>query len=292
MSLNSNLTLPNIIKKGALATFNKEYRRYAPIYTEFTDIVQSTTAVENHTGIGSTPPITKFSDELKPGVVYDYGYSLENNEWTAALKVSKSVIEDQQMGQLTRKINQMARKAARFLDLHMAQVLEAGENNNGIEGQRFFSTTHRAGGNRNDQSNLFTGSALNKNNLNKLISAVRKFQDDQSEVINVVPTKIVVPPELENQAKTLLNALIIDNTTNVLSQSNMRVIVDPYLTEEDSWYVIGDENPLIYQNRLDVEFVSISPDTSGNTALHWLFYTRMRGQGGYGDWRYIAKAKA
>ena len=279
----------NTIKKGTLATFNKEYKRYNAIYPNFADTVQSTTAVEDHTGIGATPPMTEFKDELVPGKIYDYGYNLANKEWTAALAIKKSTIEDQQLGQLNRRVAQMARKAARFIDLHMAQTLE--RNGQGPEGQMFFIASHRSGANQDNQRNNFTGAPLNKNNLVQARAAMRSFKDDQSEVVNVIPTKLIVPPALENQAYTQLKAVTIDGTDNVLANS-MTPIVNPYLTSETAWYVIGDENPLIWQERVAVEFISVPPDTSGNTAQIWLFYTRLRGVGGYGDWRYAVKSDA
>ena len=177
----------------------------------------------------------------------------------------------------------MARKAESARDARMAAVLEAGEGSASFTGTNFFSNANK---------NLNTGAALNANNLGEAMASLRKMTDDKGDLIAVRPVKLLVPAELQVKAQQIVNATLTDGgNTNVLAGA-LDVVVNPFLKDASSWYLIGDENPMIMQDREPVKLVAVSPEDSGNTAISWLFYTYARYEAAYGDWHYVIKNKA
>lgn len=282
MALNSSV-LENTIRKGALATFQQSFRRYSAIWPRYADRVRSTTAVERHVGVGATPSVQKFQDEIREGTINDYGYDLANETWTAGVRIFDATLKDQQNGMLDRALSRMGRKAAAAYDVRVAAVLEAGESTTAANGQNFFSTNNK---------NLNTSAPLDKTHLNEAIADMRKLTDDKGDLIQVIPRAIMVPAELEGTAKELLRAQVINSTSNVLAQDGLSLIVNPYLSDATDWYLLGDENPLILQDREQAKVVSIAPGSSGDTAVNWLFYSYARYQAALNDWNMIVKNKA
>ena len=290
MSILNNTTLINTIKKGTLATFNKQYDSYESLWRMYADEVESNAAVEDYSSIGEPPSLQEFKDELKPGVIYDYGYSLKNNEYTSALMVPQSTIEDQQFGMLNAKIKKMADLANEFIDEHMADTLAQGEAGLTREKQPLFATNHVAGANQTPQSNLLNG-VLNAESFANAIKAMRRFKNDQNKPISIRPELLMVPPELEDMAMKLLSATLVDGGDTNINNKRVNYLVNPWFKNPTSWYLKAQRNSVFWQNRVSAEFVAVDPRTSGNQAQQWLFYVRLRGKGGYDDWRYTVKSK-
>lgn len=70
--------------------------------------------------------------------------------------------------------------------------------------------------------------ALNKANLEKILVAMRKIKANGGYVLNIKPSLLVVPPELEETARELLEAEKINGTTNTF-KNRLKIHVSVHL---------------------------------------------------------------
>lgn len=92
------------------------------------------------------------------------------------------------------------------------------------------------------RGNMATG-ALTAGTLQAGITAMRSMVSEQGNPLHIVPGFLVVPPELEFTAKTLVHSSLVpgspNNDTNVLN-GIVEVLVEPLLTEPADWFLIAD----------------------------------------------------
>ena len=86
-----------------------------------------------------------------------------------------------------------------------------------------------------------TGGQLNISTLSTAIAAMRRQTGSAGEVLAIRPRFIEVPPELENNARSLISDLSPAQVTNVNPWSDLlEVVVEPGLSDTGHWYVAGD----------------------------------------------------
>ncbi|MEE3701305.1 Mu-like prophage major head subunit gpT family protein [Mannheimia haemolytica] len=73
-------------------------------------------------------------------------------------------------------------------------------------------------------------SELNSETLEKVLTAMRTLKGDGDKQLNIRPTTLLVPPSLEFAARKLLEAELIDGTTNTL-KGVLKVVVNPFIAE-------------------------------------------------------------
>jgi len=92
-----------------------------------------------------------------------------------------------------------------------------------------------------DHGNL-GAAALDEASLAAAITAMRGQTSENDNPLNIEPGFLVVPPELEFTAKTLVNSSLvpggINNDINVL-QGIVEVLVEPLLTDANNWFLVA-----------------------------------------------------
>lgn len=73
-------------------------------------------------------------------------------------------------------------------------------------------------------------SELNSETLEKVLTAMRTLKGDGDKQLNIRPTTLLVPPSLEFAARKLLEAELINGTTNTL-KGVLKVVVNPFIAE-------------------------------------------------------------
>ncbi|RLE37216.1 hypothetical protein DRJ17_07030, partial [Candidatus Woesearchaeota archaeon] len=89
--------------------------------------------------------------------------------------------------------------------------------------------------------NLLSGadSAFGTTAIGSAIALLRKMVDSKGEYINILPTHLIIPPELEMQAVMLLNsAQMYDTTNNAVNpyKGQFKLVVSPYITSPE-WFI-------------------------------------------------------
>ena len=115
--------------------------------------------------------------------------------------------------------------------------------------------------------------------------------DDEGKPMGVMPTHLVVPPQLEAAGRTILNSDVISGSTNIYKGSAQLVVMPQLAAHATKWFLLDCSRavrPLILQRVGQPEFVAVE-DPSDSTVFmrgKYLYGTEARHQAGYGLWQF------
>ena len=266
---------------------------------------QSTGESETYTGIGTVPKMTNVThDVLQVSPLYVFSQTIVNDVWKSAFNVPRAYYEDEKLGQLQPRIQELGLEAARHPgELVFGLVIS---NPLAFDGVALIADTRVIGTSANIDNQIAGGSdpTVVANFQLQLAAArgtMRKFQDEFGRPLNRPGNVIMVPAELESVAYQALNAqttylnqaVVPAGATGFFNASQYTVVVNPYLTDVNDWYLIyssGASSPFIYQTRISPDF---EPLAQGSLPAivndEFVFTVRARYNVGVGDPRFIVK---
>jgi phage major head subunit gpT-like protein len=118
-----------------------------------------------------------------------------------------------------------------------------------------------------------------------------------------MPNLLVVPPQLEYEARLLLNADLIANAAGTAAESNVLrgsatpLVVPELANEPTTWYLMDASKPikpLVWQQRKAPEFTMKTTPDDDSVFFDGTFLlgVEARGVAGYGPWFLAARAIA
>jgi hypothetical protein len=116
------------------------------------------------------------------------------------------------------------------------------------DGVALFSESHTR--NPNDSTTHAnrpsTDADLSVSSLKSAITNFRNTLDERGLKLDIQPSNLVVPVELEFTAKEILQSVlepyVTENQKNVLSGYNLGVVQTPFLTDTDAWFLTADKS--------------------------------------------------
>ncbi len=223
---------------------------------------QSDVEIESYNWFGTVPlmqNVTHGTVELA-GLRPD-NFSLTNQEFQSAIEVERAALERDRLGIITPRIADLGREAAR----HPGQLIfeHVRDNDNAFDASAFFADTRVIGDSANIDNNLAgTGTTIAQlqTDLATAKGQMRLFQDDKGRPMNLAGNTIMVPAQLDDLMWQALNRSAGDgvnapiqpvNPSGVYSASGYNVVVNPYLTDVDDWFLFhvgpGVLKPFIFQ---------------------------------------------
>lgn len=224
-------------------------------------------------------------------------YMLENEPYELTVGVPRRDIRDDLIGIHNHRFEDMGRAAKLWPDQTLRTALQAGTTNLGFDGVPFFATTHNLNPAGN-QSNNFTATALNAANFATVRAAMSSYTGQDGEVLGVQPNVLIVPPQLEDTANTIVTAAFGASGATNIQQGQARVVVVPALANQGTtWYVADDNNAikgLIWQLREKPIFTAKTSFNDDNVFFEDQFIWGINAEGvaGYGPWFLMARAIA
>ncbi|MEK0431097.1 MAG: hypothetical protein RL139_901 [Gemmatimonadota bacterium] len=286
--------------KGLRANFVRDFMGTTSLVDVIATVVSSDSNLETYGWIGEVPAIREWLTERVISGMSETSYAVTNKTWESTLGVKRTDIEDDKLGGLPIRIRQMALRAAEHVNETLVNLLINGTSSTlglGYDANAFFSDTHPARGRQTTtQDNLLAGTGTSVAqigaDLSAAIAAMKNFVDEEGKPFHssLGGLVIVAPPGIETNMRTVLNAGIISQTTNV-QQGQATLVVSPYLSDVNDWYLLhtgGALRPLIFQSRTPVEFESLDQPESNESAFMrdiYYFGTRARYVGAYGFWQ-------
>jgi phage major head subunit gpT-like protein len=224
-------------------------------------------------------------------------YLLENEPYELTVGVDRRDIRDDLQGVYNSRFDDMGRAARLWPDQTLRAALQGGVTNLGFDSVAFFSTAHplNPGGN---QSNNFTSTALTAANFSLVRSAMASYTGQDGEVLGVSGNVLVVPPQLEDTAKTIVSApFMAGGATNVQVGQARVVVVNALANQPTTWYLFDDNNAikaLIWQLREAPIFTTKTSYNDDNVFFEHQFLWGINAEGvaGYGPWFLSARAIA
>lgn len=279
----------NIFKKGLQTAFFEAFDAVTPEYTNIATVVNSTGPSEDYAWLSALPGVREMRGERIPRQLADYGFTLKNKEYEASVAVKRSDIKDDQTGKYGPLVRQIGENARLFPDeLIFGTLLPNGFTTVAYDGQYFFDVDHSAGASGN-QSNKLTA-ALAAASLDTAYAMLRTLKDDQARPINFnFDLRLIVPAQLWSVANGLVNVPTLAAGGANPQYGLAKVIVSPWLTDTDNWYLVnvaGQIKPFIWQER---EFIPLETLEEGSETdfmrKEQYFGTYLRGNAGYGLWQ-------
>jgi len=302
MSTIVNTGLTTSALKG---NFYAALKASAPVWQLLASVVKSNTAQENYRWLGTVPQMREWGTGRLAKGLRSENYNVENQKYEATLEVDRDELADDQLGQIVKRVRELARRAVTHPDKLLAKMLESGGDTNfkGYDKVPFFSENHPVEG--GTQSNVVSMDVTNPSlptaedfavSYQNAVEKILSLKDDQGEPMNNDLGKLValVPVNLWYQAKKALSAQILGNSTNILS-GEASVVVFPRLTSTDRWYLCRTDvevRPFIYQERETIEFTALAEGSEESFKREkYLYGVRARYAMAYGYWQYCIRAQ-
>lgn len=269
----------------------------APKLTEIATSVPSSTRTNTY---GWMARLLKMRKWLGPRVIQNlntHAYTLENEPYELTVGVDRDDIEDDQLGVYNPIFDELGRNSRKWPDQVLKTALQAGTTNLGFDGVAFFATTHPLNPAGN-QSNNFTSSALSTTNFATVRAAMMGYTGEDGEPLGVMPNLLVVPPQLEDTANTIVTAEFGSSGASNVQKGQARVMVVPELANAaTTWYLADTSHAikgLVWQLRKAPVFVSKTDVNDDNVFFQRQFIWGVDGRGvaGYGPWFLLARSIA
>jgi phage major head subunit gpT-like protein len=266
---------------GLFSFMSSSFSENAPYWKKLVTIKPSRRSYEEsayYAGLGLLPE--------KPegeAISYDDFIQGPTKRWshvTRALgvRITEEMIEDSlypdipsEMSDMTKELGRSARETIEILvhDAYNGVTKTAGD------GLAIFSDTHtKLGG--GTWSNLLTPAAdLTATSLKAGIQNLENTTDDRSKQQVIRPKTLMVAPAFEWTARELLNSAYdpesANNAVNSIQSRNLQLLVNPYLTDDDAWFLLADKNPLITFMRRKVRFAKDGDFETGDAKFKTSF---------------------
>lgn len=312
-SLNALFTTYDTRWSAAYAGF-----RTKPWWNQLAMLMPSRTTTTVYAWLAHLPRMREWLGPRMVRNLASHTYALKNKKFELTLGIQREVLEDDAYDQYGTWMDMAAFQAAKWPDQQVAPLLLNG--NTGLfgtsfDGQNFFDTAHPIDGNAGStgsgtQSNYFTSTPLNFYNYGIVRGSMMSTVGEDGSSFGIVPTTLVVPPQLEAIARTIVGSPMMGmgglgtdttNTGNAAGianpyQGTSKVIVIPELAAQPTaWYLMDDSQPikpLIWQLRQAPEFTyrnQLTDEHVFNTD-EFLYGIRARGAAGFGLWFLMSKA--
>jgi len=266
---------------GLFSFMTSSFQSRPAFWSKVTTVKSSRRAYEEsayYSGLGLLP-------EKPEGekIVYDDFIQGPTKRWTHAtyalgVRITEEMIEDAlypdiptEMSDMTKELGHSAKETIEVLvhDIYNGTSKTAGD------GVAVFSASHtKLGG--GTWSNLLNPAAdLAVASLRTAITEMENTTDDRSKQQVVKPKYIMVAPDGEWTAREILNSAYdpesANNAINPLQSRNLQLIVNPYLTDDDAWFLIADKNPFITFMRRKVKFAKDGDFETGDAKFKTSF---------------------
>lgn len=266
----------------------------------FVTSVDSTKKSEDYGWLGSPPVIREFIDSRARQSIHDFSYEIENKKYEGTIAVAREAIEDDRLGAIRQRANELGLKSRSHLKKIFFEALNKADTELGYDKQPFISSTHMGNQSNEISSRSIPGVShvADARNIINAIGRMRSFKDEHGEPYN--ENNIEIGIICHSSKREYLEILNVTPTTFTLPSiastlfGKIKYILDSArLTNENDYYVcnVGGTGmrPFIYQDRVRPEFVRLAGGDKSFDRDIWEYGVRSRARVGYGLWQNIIK---
>lgn len=251
MSVITSSSFAKLLWPGLNSIYGKEYADYPVEWDKLFEKNTSDRAYEEDLGLSSFG-LASVKAEGAP-ITYDserQGFTSRYNHVVYALGfiITREIYEDDQYGKVgAQKAKALARSMRQTKEINGANIYNrafSGSGYLGGDGKTLIASDHPnvAGG---TFSNVIgTAADLSEAALEQAVIDIAGFRDDRGLLIAAKPEKLVIPYQLQFEAKRILGSdgrVGTDlNDPNVLKDMGIfsNVITNHYLTDADAWFIL------------------------------------------------------
>ncbi len=225
------------------------YNDYEPLYTKIFEQKTSDKRFEKEQGVTGLPLASvKEEGNAIPYVDPFQGFQKEyvNTTFGIGSTVTREMYEDDQYNYINQIPKFLARSMRQTEETIAFNHLNRGFNGSftGADGQSLFNASHPLVGGGTFSNQLATAADLNQTSLEQMTQDIMEAVDDQSLKIRLLPKCLVVHPQSNHRARKLLESHYVtgsaDNDVNTVTGLFQDLVVSPYLTDTDAWFIVTD----------------------------------------------------
>ncbi len=271
------------------------YAQYPKQYVEVFETRKSNMALEQAVGFRTVG----LAQEVQEGgaTPYDngsgqvYTFNFTHREIKLAYTITRKAIDDNlYAAQFDPQNLGLVRSFIQAKETFAANVLNTGnvyDSAIGGDGKALFATDHPVLG--STVSNYGTVELNEATLLNAMVQQKSGFRDYAGLRTNIVPRKLIVPPQLEAVAVRLITAQLRPGTANndpnvipvVAGGLKDGYVVNQYLTSSSAWFLKSDNGGMVHFERIPFEVSMRAEFNTDNLQVKG--YERY--SFGYDDWR-------
>ena len=273
--------------------FDEEYKRRPEYYSKLFHIENSTRQSEK---LSQVTTLGLFAEKAEgSSISYDaikQGYDVEAVHVTYALgfRVTREALDDDQFSILKQKPKALALSAKETVEVLSWSLINNGFNSAYTfgDGKELFATDHPSPHGITGRNELSTAADLSATSLRQAIQDIESTTCERGLPLALRADVLMVPPALEWTAKELLKSSqdpeSANNTINPLYNRGLSLFVNPYLTDDDAWFLVDStQHKLFFFWRKQLEMNSDYDYNTGDA----LYSAYMRFSRTAGDWRGI-----
>lgn len=235
------------IDKEVFALLKGALKELPPIWSEVVNEKKSDRKFErvlSVTGVGDIPEKGEGSPYTAQVIREGWSKDFIHTEFGAMFEVTQTALEDDQFDQLSQHAMWFM-FAARVVVEKRAALLY----NNGFatelspDGAAIFSSTHNLKGGGTARNILSVAADLSATSLEQaLIDIQKETKLEAGQLVAPVQSfTLHIPPDLEFVAERIINSNlrpgVADNDVNALKRRKWNIVVNPYLTDSDAWFI-------------------------------------------------------
>lgn len=273
---------------GFSAAFNKALSEVSPDYRDIATVTSSSTATNDYAWLGQIPGMKEWIGDREVQHISEYGYTIKNKSFERTIGINRDAIEDDQYGIYTPMFSMMGQEAGEHYNDLVFEMLTKGFTEKCYDKKTFFAADHVSG--EKTFSNTSTA-ALSTESFLAARQAMMSITGDKNKPLKLVPDLLVVSPKNEMVAKKILEASLIDGTTNITQNlAKIKVATELSGDNEDAWFLLCTKKflkPIILQIRKKIKFDMLTKDTDMNVFLQkeYLYGCDSRDNAGFGFWQ-------
>lgn len=270
--------------------FNKAFDGVSPKYQKLATVVPSTTASTNYKWLGQIPKMKEWIGEREIQSLSGYDYTIKNKKFELTVSVPREDIEDDQYGIYSASFSNLGEAAARHPDDLVFNAMKNGFTEECYDGKAFFATDHPSGMYGETEASNYTTEKLSMEAYIEGRAAMMGLTGDQGDPLNLVPDLLVVSPANEQQGKLILEADLINGTTNTMKGTAKLLVATELADKPDQWFLLCTNSflkPFIYQERKKIKLTALTRETDENVFMRdeYIWGADGRSNAGYGFWQ-------
>ena len=255
-----------LLEPGLRKIFFETYAEVPEQFSKLYKVNTSKKAKETDYGLGAfgdwAERATNLSEvdyeTITPGLEREYVHKA----FTKGFMIERELYDDEQYRQINKFPAAMARAGRAFVEKEAAKLFINAFTTNLYDGKPLIANDHPLLDSTGTGDNLTTG-ALTDANLKIAMQLMRQTVDEAGNLINLSPTKLVVPPALEFTAKEIVNSQLKSGTDyNDINtvKGALEVVVYDFIGaaaggSDTAWYLLdGGRHELNFFWRVKPEF--------------------------------------
>ena len=268
---------------------------------QFYGINTSSTSVEYSQGIGEFGLVPEYNSDNDPSnaqIQYDsfnplYEKTFTHKEFALGVQIERKLWDDDRLGNIRQRARSLGNSFGTSIAVSQSSVFNNAFSASyvGADAVALCSDSHP---NRPDDATTIDNkgtTALSYASVVATLQAGRRMEDDRGNPLPVVYNVLYVPIELEATAYEIGKAInkpgTADNDANFLNSQGLAVVVDPYLTDANNWFMLNAgmaQEHLLWYWRVRPE-ITMDPTSDYNLVARYRGY--MRHSFGWDDFRFI-----